>query len=144
MNTLSDITSNAMDTTPAHMDGIDLNKINLDKTKLDTVILDKTVSDTALNEALMYKSEAQTYSVKSNAPKNGGIKLTDADTAVASDASLTHPVRQYLLAHPGTGNYEIANNIPSMSNCEVFNWLIDAVKSGEVNYELGKYSLIEK
>jgi len=67
-----------------------------------------------------------------------------ADTAIINKiSSEIHPIQQFLATHPGTGNYEIAQNIQSMSSCDVYNWLLKAVENGEIEYELGKYYLAE-
>ena len=67
-----------------------------------------------------------------------------ADTAIINKISNDiHPIQQFLARHPGTGNYEIAQNIPDMSSCDVYNWLLKAVENGELDYQLGKYYLAE-
>lgn len=67
-----------------------------------------------------------------------------ADTAIINPvANGMHPIQQWLAQHPGTGNYEIAKHMKSMSHCEVYNWLLKAVKNGEVDYALGKYYLAD-
>lgn len=71
-------------------------------------------------------------------------RLQTTDVAVINPiAKGMHPIQQWLTQNPGTGNYEIAKNIHGMSHCEVYNWLLKAVKDGEVEYALGKYYLAD-